>query len=341
MDAGILLMLPSLIEQGLLKTKELYTIPDKHYYGIESVILTLAYMALGRIKNPEQLKQCKPGEIGRIIGLDRIPEVRCLRAKIKILTEQKQAQALNNLLINKWYDEDKDKEAQFLYVDGHQRIYYGSKAKLPKKYISRQKLYLSATTEYWVNDAQGMPVMMVIGELSEKLQGAIEHYIIPQMLQTHLLKTIDPNNLPEEPQCTFIFDREAYEPAFFQRLWNDYRISIITYRKNVKDIWDENSFKSYEIKLSDQIVNMHLSESKITLSGCEFREVRKLSHNSHQTSIVTTHPNISTETVAGRMFARWSQENFFKYLIADYDFDKMIQFGIQELDPNKIVVNPL
>jgi len=36
-------------------------------------------MALGRIKNPEQLKQCKPGEIGRIIGLDRIPNVGLLR----------------------------------------------------------------------------------------------------------------------------------------------------------------------------------------------------------------------------------------------------------------------
>ncbi len=45
-------------------------------------------------------------------------------------------------------------------------------------------------------------------------------------------------------------------------------------------------------------------------------------------------------TIAGRMFGRWSQEKIFRYMIYDYDFDKMIQFGTQEVDPNKEVVNP-
>jgi len=73
--ARVLFLLPALIAQGLLKTKEVYTWPSKVYYSLESIILTLAFMALLRIKNPEQLKQCKPGEIGRVIGLDRIPEM--------------------------------------------------------------------------------------------------------------------------------------------------------------------------------------------------------------------------------------------------------------------------
>lgn len=60
-------------------------------------------MALSRIKNPEQLKQCKPGEIGRIIGLDRIPEVRCLREKIKLLSAQNHSQELNRKLVDHWY----------------------------------------------------------------------------------------------------------------------------------------------------------------------------------------------------------------------------------------------
>lgn len=54
-------MLPSLLAQGLLKAKEVFRLPASHYYGLESVVLTLAFMALARIKNPEQLKQCKPG----------------------------------------------------------------------------------------------------------------------------------------------------------------------------------------------------------------------------------------------------------------------------------------
>lgn len=247
--AGILFLLPALLSQGLLKTKEVYQLPHNHYYGLESVVLTLAFMALARIKNPEQLKQCKPGEIGRIIGLDRVPEVKCLREKIKFLTEQNKASSLNNLLIEDWYSGTQKDNADFLYIDGHVRIYYGSKANLPSKFISRQKLCLSATTEYWVNDARGMPVLMVMGELTEKLREAIENLIIPQLAQTSLITLDVTENTPI--QCTFVFDREAYEPAFFNRLWSTYKIAVITYRKNVKDKWAEECFKSIAVTISD------------------------------------------------------------------------------------------
>lgn len=346
--AGVLFLLPALLLQGLLKTKEVYKIPDTHYYGLESVVLTLAFMALARIKNPEQLKQCKRGEIGKIIGLDRIPEVRCLREKINLLTTQKQAQKLNHLLIDHWYSPSTE-EPLFLYIDGHVRIYYGHQANLPSKFVSRQKLCLSATTEFWVNDVAGLPVMMVTGELTEKLQKAIEDYIIPELQKTVLLpaKEEEKEKVAEEikkdtdpPVCTLVFDREAYEPAFFKRLYEQHRIAIITYRKNVKDVWDEQSFKTMNVKVLDQTITMRICERETVLGGVSMREIRRLTDSGHQTAVITTNREISTALAAGRMFGRWSQENFFRYMIMDYDFDKMIQFGTEDIDENKEVVNP-
>jgi hypothetical protein len=336
--AGVLFLLPSLLAQGLLKTGEVYQLPANHYYGLASVVLTLAFMALLRIKNPEQLKQCRPGELGRIIGLDRIPEVRCLRQKIKLLTDQQQGIRLNNLLIDHWYADQSKEDAGFLYVDGHVRIYYGDQANLPVKYVSRQKLCLSATTEYWVNDAQGMPVMMVMGELTEKLQGVIEYQIIPQLQQTSLWSQSPTQET--KPRCTFIFDREAYEPAFFHRLWKTFRIAVITYRKNVKDKWPVELFKTNAVTVLQQTVNMQISELGTELGGYWFREIRRLGESSHQTAIITNHPTLETTIVAGRMFGRWCQENFFRYLIQDYDFDKMVTFGTEIIDADKKVVNP-
>ncbi|MFC2087691.1 putative transposase [Bacteroidota bacterium] len=336
--AGILFMLPSLLAQGLLKAKEVFRLPASHYYGLESVVLTLAFMALGRIKNPEQLKQCKPGEIGRIIGLDRIPEVRCLREKIKFISQQQRSIHFNNLLIDQWYRDDKQNDTGFLYVDGHVRIYYGYKANLPSKYISRQKLCLSATSEFWVNDAMGMPVMMVMGELSEKLQTVIEYQIIPRLMEAKLILTDIGNQ--KESQCTFVFDREAYEPAFFQRLWERYRIAVITYRKNVKDKWDAKRFENIDVQVLNHVINMDICEQETEIGGYQMREIRRLGVSGHQTAIITTHPHLETRQVAGRMFARWSQENFFRYLIQDYDFDKMISFGVETIDMEKTVVNP-
>jgi hypothetical protein len=337
--AGVLFLLPSLLVQGLLKTKEIYTWPSKVYYSLESIVLTLAFMALLRIKNPEQLKQCKPGEIGRVIGLDRVPEMRCLRSKLQFLTSQKQAMPLNNLLVDSWYKEDSLQDADFLYIDGHVRIYYGYEANLPVKYVSRQKLCLNATSEYWVNDAKGMPVMMVMGELTEKLQTVIEEQIIPGLQKTKLLAA-DRHKEANQPVCTFVFDREAYEPAFFKRLWEKYKIAIITYRKNVTDKWCDKSFESIDVKVMQQTVNMQLCELGIQLGGCWFREIRRLSADGHQTAIITTHPTLKIEFIAGRMFARWSQENFFRYLIQDYDFDKIVSFGTEPVNPEKEIVNP-
>lgn len=364
--AGVLFLLPALLLQGLLKTKEVYSLPKTHYYGLESIMLTLCFMALARIKNPEQLKQCRPGELGKVIGLDRIPEVKCLREKISLFTDQNQARTLNNLLIDHWYAAA-DEASSFLYIDGHVRIYYGEQANLPAKFVSRQRLCLSATTEFWVNDAQGMPVMVVTGELTEKLQQAIEGYIIPELEKTNILPTptneatvattkeataiteiegkeamLDNTHSPKEkpPVCTLVFDREAYEPAFFARLWQTKGIAVLTYRKNVKDKWDESVFVEMEVTVLGNTFTMLICERTIVLGGVEFREIRRLS-GSHQTAIITTNRVISTADTAGRMFSRWGQENFFRYLIMDYDFDKMITYGIETIDENKEVVNPV
>jgi len=88
-----------------------------------------------------------------------------------------------------------------------------------------------------------------------------------------------------------------------------------------------------------QTVNMRICEQTTELGGYSFREIRRMGETGHQTSIITTHPTLKTASIAGRMFGRWCQENFFRYLIEDYDFDKMITFGTEEIDPEKTVVN--
>ncbi len=136
------------------------------------------------------------------------------------------------------------------------------------------------------------------------------------------------------------FALAAYEPAFFERLWVQYKIAVITYRKNVQDKWDQIEFKATEVHVLEQKVTMYLCEKEITLGGVRLREIRRLTESGHQTVIVLTHKKISTAVAAGKMFGRWSQENFFRYMIMDYDFDKMIQFGTETIDENKLVVNP-
>jgi hypothetical protein len=334
---GVLLAVPALISQGLGEAVNIYQPFSNCYYGLEPVFMLLGFMSLLRIKSPEQLKQCSPGELGKVLGLDRAPEVKTLRHKISMIVAQQQAKAFQQALLHKW---TQTQPCVFFYIDGHVRVYSGSEANLGRKFVSRQKLCLAGTTEYWVNDEMGLPLMCVIGELNEKLRQAIEVDIVPQLLHD----TVGDPRIDQDadlPRFTLIFDREAYEPAFFSRLWTKHRIAVITYRKNVKDQWPENDFKEVETQVIGNPVKMRVCERNIEINGEVFREIRKQSEDGHQASILTTHRRLSTLEIAGKMFSRWSQENFFRYLIENYNFDRLLQYGTEELSADIEVVNPL
>ena len=84
-NGGVLCALPALLAFGLLRHSGSHFTLPKGFYPLESVFLLLAYLALGRLPSMEQLRYQAPGEWGKLLGLDRIPEVKTLRAKVAIL----------------------------------------------------------------------------------------------------------------------------------------------------------------------------------------------------------------------------------------------------------------
>ncbi len=337
--AGVLLALPALLSQGLLKAIQVYQPLSNGYYGMVHILLLLAYMNLWRIRNPEQLKKCAPGELGKAMGLDRVPEAKCLRDKIKQIVSQNKADQWQQQLACEWIQEQ---ACAFFYVDGHVRIYHGYEASLSKTFVSRQKLCLAGTTEYWINDVQGMPFISIISELNDHLTKVIRHQIVPQLISHTTSAELEAQlqNNPLLPRFTLIFDRAGYDLSLFQWLWEEHRIAIITYRKNVREVWDAQCFKTQQVKVIQQQVDMQLCERPIQTDKFCMREIRKLSDDGHQTSIITTHPLLSLCDIAAQMFSRWSQENFFQYMIYNFDFDKMMQYGTEPLAENLLVVNP-
>ena len=87
-QGGVRLALPALLAGGLLRySPELYSLPAG-FYGLSRVFLRLALMALARIPSLEQLRYVAAGEWGNLLGLDRIPEVRTWREKLKLLCKR-------------------------------------------------------------------------------------------------------------------------------------------------------------------------------------------------------------------------------------------------------------
>lgn len=337
--AGVLTILPALIAQGLMDYKPHYQRITNVYYDMDITVLFLSFMYLCRIHNPEQTRHISPGEFGKLLGLDRIPEARCLRARLKQICEQRKSEQWAVAQAKKWVI---DQETQIYYVDGHAKVYCGHQANLGKKHISRMKLCLPAIMEFWVNNHQGMPYFVVTGEVNEKMGEMLHDKIIP-LLMNDIALPIDDQALlddPNLPRFTLTFDREGYSPAAFKSYWEDYRIAVLSYNKNVKDKWPDSEFCEYEIVTQEKTVKMELAEREIELEGFKIREVRRKCEQSHQTSILSTNKKLSITLIALYMFARWCQENFFKYMRQEYDIDRMLYYAVQEIDSEMMVVNP-
>ncbi len=337
-QAGVLLLLPFLEQAGLFSFRRHYHELDHGYYYIDFIVLFLAFMYLRRIKNPEQLKFHSPGEFGKIMGMDRIPEAKCLREKLRQLCAQGASEQWNMDLANRW---SLSEQNEFYYIDGHVQVYTGYKARLGKKHISRQKLCLPGVQEFWVNNPEGLPYFYVTGQVNEKLLQTLQMDIIPRLLEK-MTCTYTPQQLdqdPDLPRFTLVFDREAYSPVFFQQLWQQHRIAVLTYRKHVRDQWDEQDFSVCEVDIDGNQTSMELAEKPVTLNKVDMREVRRLSGR-HQTSVITTNKKLSLAMVAFYMFSRWTQENFFKYMRQDYDFDRILQYAVEQLDSDLVVNNP-
>jgi len=342
--AGVLFALPSLLALGLLDSAQESLNPlPKGYYGLDSILLLLALMALARMQSLESLRYKAPGEWGKLIGLDRIPEVRTLRAKIDVLCANGQAAKWSADLCEGWMQQNPE-QASVLYVDGHTRVYNGTQTQLPRHYVARQKLCLRATVDFWVNAMDGQPFFVLNKVVDPGLVKVIEDDIVPRLI-TDVPNQPSQEQLDADPllhRLTLVFDREGYSPDLWSRLKAKH-VACLSYNKFPKQDWDVLEFTERTVTLlNGQTTQMHLAERGTCLNnGLWVREVRKLSGQGHQTSILSTNYKMDLIALALHMFARWSQENYFKYAREHYNLDSLAGYATQEITDPIEVVNPL
>ena len=176
--AGVLLALPVLVASGVFEcAQKIYGSLGPAFYGLRTSLLTLLLMALWRIKRPEGLKEYSPQDLGRVLGLDRAPEVKTLRRKLARLAAAGRAAQFGQALAQQRVAL-RGAALGFLYTDGHVRVYHGQHA-LPKAHVARMRISLPATSDYWVNDSAGDPLFVVTAEANAGLVKMLPGILAP------------------------------------------------------------------------------------------------------------------------------------------------------------------
>jgi hypothetical protein len=327
--AGVLCALPCLVASGLLRiSHKLYGDVGPAFYGLRTTLLTLLLMALLRIKRPEHLKERDPAAFGRLLGLDRAPEVKTLRRRLTRLAAHHCAAQLGAELARLRVDQ-RGHLMGFLYVDGHVRAYHGQRAISSRAYVARRHLAMPASTDYWINDRSGDPLLLITGEIDAALTKAF-----PGLLR-------EVRDLVGERRVTIVFDRGGWSPKLFAAMIAN-GFDLLTYRKGHCRRIHERRFIRRRARLDGSWVDYLLHDQPVRfLKGkLRLRQVTRLCDDGHQTQVITSRWDLRDIEVAYRMFDRWRQENFFKYMREEFLLDALVDYRIEPEDPTRSIPNP-
>ena len=315
--AGVLLAIPALVASDVLPVaRQIYGSIGPAFSGLRTTLVTYILLALLRIPRPETLKEYAPGDLGRIVGLDRLPEVKTLRRKLARLASRKASQEFGHELARRRVAE-RGRMMGFLYLDGHVRAYHG-KHTIPKAYLARTRLAVPATTDYWVNDQKGEPLFVVTAEAN----AAMTLMLVPILEEVRHL-------IGPQRRVTIVFDRGGWSPK-------------LTYRKGRVRRIAEKRFVLQTAKREGRPVKYLLHDQAVRfLRGkLRLRQVTRLTDDGKQTPILTSRWDLHDVVVAYRMFERWRQENFFKYMRQEFLIDALADYAVEPDDPERSVPNP-
>ena len=346
--AGLFLALPALEATGLLAcAKATFSALPDGFYGLETMLLDSVLRALAGEPRAEGATRIDPAALGRVLGLDRAPEVKTIRRKIGLLAETGKAGDLLTALATHHLhsrsgdcaggDGEGGDLAAVLYVDGHVRAYQGGK-KIGKVHSTRLKFPVPATEETWVSDAHGSPVLVVMAKPGAALTGELRA-LLPQ------LRTI----IGDSRRVLVGFDRGGWSPALFKHM-DEAGFDVLTWRKGPATDIPEDSFTEVaHVDVHGEARTWNAADTAVDLAlatGEAFR-MRQITRivpvrggATRQIHILTTDQAMTAGEVIYRMGSRWRQENYFRYARIHFDLDSHDAYTSTDDDPERSVPNP-
>src|SRR5579864_2325009 len=339
--AGLLLALPALEAAGLLaEARQVYGRLKDGFYGLAATLLTLAFLALAGEPRAEGATRVPPAALGRVLGLDRAPEVKTIRRKLGELAAAGQAADLIMALARRHAAARPD-TLGFLHVDGHARVYYGTRT-VQKTHIARLKFPAPATVETWVTGQDGDPVFVVIAEPSDSLAAEVRR-LLPD------LRGI----VGQGRRVTVCFDRGGWSPALFADI-TAAGFDLLTWRKGPAPDLPAETFttvtctddrdRRHEYDLADTTAGLAVNEGPRKGQTVSLRQVTRRvparGGGTRQIHVLTSRTDLTAGEVCWRLTSRWREENYFRYARTHFALDALDSHAAGPDDPDRMVPNP-
>jgi Winged helix-turn helix len=340
--AGLLLALPALAQTGLAEAaRGVYGRLRNGFYGLEMMLVTLVFLALLREPRAEGATRIPPAALGRVLGLDRAPEVKTIRRKLGELAAAGKAAQLQ-LAIARHHAAMRPDDLGFLYIDGHARAYFGTRD-VQKMHLARMKHPGPGTEETWVTGQSGDPMLVVMAEPSASLAAQVKD-LLPDLRRI----------CGGQARPVLCFDRGGWSPDLFAEILAA-GFGLLTYRKNEagKDIppagdekfavmtWTGDDGRVREYDLADGTTELPVTSGDHKGEVLRLRQVTRRDKG-RQVHILTTssQDELPAPGVIYRMTGRWREENWFRYGRAHFALDALDSYAVAPDDPQRLIPNP-
>lgn len=336
--AGLLLILPALETTGLLDVfTSVYGRLRNGFYGLRSTVLTLVLLALIRQPRAEGLTRVNPADLGRVLGLDRAPEVTTLRRKLIELAGHQRGASVQAGLADA-HAATRPDALGFLHVDGHTRAYFGTRD-VPKQHAARLNMTAHASAETWICDSFCDPLFVVPGTPGASLAAELTG-LLPE-----LRRVIGPGT-----RATVVFDRGGWSPETFAHIISA-GFDVLTYRKGSYEPLPAEAFGVHEVTdddgrhrsftLAEHTVELPYGRGKGKDSGTvRLRQIHKLVDGGRQIAVLTSRTDLTPAELVWRLAGRWRQENYFRYARQHYALDTLDTYADKPDDLTRLVPNP-
>jgi hypothetical protein len=336
--AGLLLALPALAATGLLDTAhEVYGELPNGFYSLDTMLCEGVFRALLGEVRAEGATRIDPPALGRVLGLDRAPEVKTIRRKIGLLAKADKAGDWIAAMARR-HVAARPEQAAVCYVDGHVRAYQGTR-KIAKTHVPRLKFPAPATVETWVSDAAGDPLLVVMAQPAASLAGELRR-LIPQLRAM----------VGDDRRVLVGFDRGGWSPALFADL-HTAGFDTLTWRKGTAPDIGEHAFaehthtdehgRTHTWRLADTQVELDITEGPRKGEVFAMRQISLFDATAtRQMHILTTRVDLPAAEIRYRMGSRWRQENHYRYARIHFDFDSHDTYRAGDDDATRMVPNP-
>lgn len=275
----------------------------------------------------EGVRRLETPSAPRLLRSTHAPSASWVRRVLHELADAGGAVHLHLGMAGHWIREAQEQTSRpvVFYVDNHLRPYTG-KHVIRKGWRMQDKRVRPGTTDYYVHDERGRPVLRV---------DAPSHDSLPE----HLFSIADTlrAGLGEPTRILLGFDRAGAYPETMAAL-RDRHVEFVSYERRPFPLLPASAFDQTitiddeKLAVCDQRINLRAGRGRV-------RRIAVRTPDDRQINLVAASEE-QADRLVSVMFHRWRQENGFKHGVERWGINQLDARRVDAYPPDTIVPNP-